>query len=395
MVPIDRWAMASSSLPLTQQILSLIIYLSIIAPTFGVELPKISELSDRDANPFEWEVSGYLMLDTDEYRQTLSDATEVDESESEIRRLRSELSFSILNWEGEVQFQFEDDADVQDANLTYKGFDGLDLKIGRMKIPTGMENDLSSRHLTLIERSVASEQTSLGRGNGLLLESGSKQYGWKLGFFDNSDWNDEVQDTALRVYWSPINKKKRQLHLGFHGSVRDWKNGGYRLRSNGELNTTDSEVVSPSLHPKKIHQNGIELAYQQWGVIAQLEYTHQDIQVQPSINESNTEYQFLQYQIAWLPFGQHRRYREGLFKRVSGKSGLTKIEFVVRQSEVDGFDNNAGSLIDTSSIGINWYCYKDTKLMVNYIETELERPASLTQQDTSGWSARLQWEFEL
>lgn len=361
----------------------------------AVELPEISPVPDQQAQPFEWELSGYVMLDSDRYTETDRNGVEASESNDELRRLRLSWQFSMLNWEGELEAKGENEADIQDANITYKGFEEFELALGRMKIPSGIENDVSSRHLPLIERSLASEQISLGRGNGVLLSSDSKRLGWKLGFFDNSDWNDEVQDSVLRVFYSPVNKKKQQIHIGYHGVIRNWKNGNYRLRTEGEINSRERSVVSPLLHPEKVYQNGIELAVQKWGVVAQLEYTHQAIKVQPLADEQDSEYQFLQYQLSWLPFGHHRRYRQGVFKKVSGKADWTKLELVARRSEVDGFDNNIGSLVDTTTYGINWYCLNNTKLMVNYSQFEMERPANQTQSEITAWSARLQWEFEL
>ena len=96
-----------------------------------------------------------------------------------------------------------------------------------------------------------------------------------------------------------------------------------------------------------------------------------------------------------MPFDRYRRYRKGVFRQLKGKTGLTAWEFVTRWSEVDGFDHDRGALIDTKAFGINWYCYKNTKLMINQTSQRFERPSNYFTRTSTAWSARLQWEFEL
>lgn len=359
----------------------------------ALELPDISPLPDAEYQSFEWEWSGYLMADADQYKQ--EDTSTATETNVELRRMRTSLQFSTRHWEGELELRAEGDTDFQDANVTYTGLGFVEVSLGKMKIPSGLENDVSSRHLLMIERSIASEQSSLGRGVGLLVSRSKKRLGFKLGYFENQDWNDIVRDSVFRGYLSPINKKKRQLHIGYHTAVRDWQTGNYRIRSDLAINTLDAIAMSPSLTPKKIHQSGLELAYQQWGMLLQAEYHHQMVHVNRDSAQRNSEYQMFNTQISWLPFGQHRRYRDGVFKRVSGQSGAKKIELVVRHSEVDAFDNNIGALVDSQSIGVNWYVIDNTKFMLNHLASEWQRPANGTRQKWVAWTARLQWEFEL
>ncbi len=359
----------------------------VIAKEAPVRLPEISATPDAKAYPFEWGLDGYAMVDADH--------TYDEQEQYYLRRLSLEASAEQQHWTGEVQVRLEETPEIQDLNLTYSGLGGVALSVGRMKIPSGLEADVSSRHLVLIERSIATEQTALGRGNGIALAHDAKDFGFKVGVFDTSDWNDQVQESVLRLYTSPINRKRQQLHLGLHVAVRDWKKGRYRLRSQREVEALDDVRLTAALNPKKIHHAGIELAYQHAGWLAQLEYTQQDIQVFPNANQTNVQYQFVYYQVSWLPFGHYRRYRDGVFKRVSGKSSLTKWELVVRQSEVDAFDQNSGTLMQTTTLGVNWYCFDDIKLMLNHGTFEWEQPANNQTQSGESWSARLQWEFEL
>ena len=351
----------------------------------SVRLPDISPAPDALARPFAWEVSGYMMLDGDSPNQK--------KPQYNLRRLSLETAAKQNHWAGELQLRLEDAPEIQDLTLTYLGFGDAELEIGRMKIPSGLEADVSSRHLPLIERSIATEQTALGRGNGVALSFDENAFGFKLGSYDVSDWNDQVFVSALRAYASPINKKRQQVHLGMHLSVSEWQKGRHRLRSQFEIESSDDIRLTPAMNPKKIHQAGLELAYQYTGWLAQLEYTRQDIQVYADANQTHHQYQFIYYQVAWLPFGQHRRYRDGVFKGVSGKASLTKIEAVVRHSEVDAFDRNAGTLARTTTLGVNWYCLEDAKLMLNYGEYEWEQAVVAKQQSGDNWSARLQWEF--
>lgn len=51
--------------------------------------------------------------------------------------------------------------------------------------------------------------------------------------------------------------------------------------------------------------------------------------------------------------------------------------------------------MDVRTLGVNWYCYKDTKIMLNRLSQRFDRPANNFSQNGVAWSLRLQWEVDL
>lgn len=342
------------------------------------------------------------MIDHDEFTESKdsADQEELSHSKTDFRRVRLEAEFEYgPDWEGELQIgQETSDGDyysVKELSTNYLGFDHIEVGFGREKIPFGMENTSSSRHLALIERSSASDAVRLGRGEGIWIYSGNKRYSLKAGYYNNSDWNDEVQNSIMRLTYAPYYKKDQQLHVGLSYSSRQWKDGNYRLTSNLEVSGADDRDVTASIDANKLQQAGLEFAAQSHGVIFQSEFSIQDIDINPGASTKGSQFHFIYFQLSWLPFDHYRRYRKGVFRQVKGKTGLTAWELVGRWSEVDGFDRNHGALIDTRTLGLNWYCYENTKLMINHVDQRFERPSNYFVQTSSAWSARLQWEFDL
>ena len=362
---------------------------------FAFELPELNYNEEKPG--ISWKPSAYLMLDYDENTTKVESEQDTD-GEAEVRRGRLGINAKYrAHWRAELQLGFEelddDYPEVKELRLTYKGLGEIDMSLGLMKVPFGLENGVSSRHLPFMERSMASASTSLGRAKGIKLEWLEKKWGFYTGYFDNSDWNDEIQDSVFRAYYTPHNKKKKQVHFGYSLAYRDWKKGNDRLSTRIGTNTAEPIRLDNTLPMELRYQNGIEIAVQGYGVLFQTEYVHQSNQTVNSDVTANTDYQFIYYQLAYFPFGGYRRYRDGYFKRVKGINSWTALELVIGKSEIDGFDNNQGTQIESLRYGLNYYPVEALKLSANMTEYRLDRPVTGFEQTGNAWSIRLQWEY--
>lgn len=265
------------------------------------------------------------MTDYDQYtRARVADGGSKQGSHGEFRRARVELDGRYgQDWEAELQLgqatRAADYLSIKELSVSYLGFQSWVIGFGREKIVTGMANVSSSRHLSLVERPLLSEGTGLGRGEGIWLQSNDKHYSVKTGFYDTSDWNDEVQNTVARVTYTPYLAKTKLIHLGLNGAYRQWKKGRYGVDTDLEVSALELRDASPSLAADRIKQLGLELAGQYKGARFQAEYAQQLIDAKDEVGSQNVQHRFMYLELSWMPFNQYRRYRRGVFRQIRGQ----------------------------------------------------------------------------
>ena len=96
-------------------------------------------------------------------------------------------------------------------------------------------------------------------------------------------------------------------------------------------------------------------------------------------------------QSSYFLTGESRSYEKGRFGKIKPHAKSGAYELLARYSVLDAQDNNAGVEATNITLGINYYMNKQTRLMANYINTELSEKDS--DENGNALSFRIQYSF--
>ena len=329
----------------------------------------------------KFDVDGRINLDADHFEGIYrADNLNITQKETETRRARLSLKFSPTdNWSSKVQIAIHegnDDYELKDAYIRYKGFDFADIKIGQSKEPFGLETTTSSGNTTFIERSLASS-FSLGRSKGLNFSKSKRNYSWSLGAYQvEEDGNIKSEgDNAYtaRITFSPVNRDNSYQHYGIAYSQRDLLGAEYELKSNGGVNTAFNFLDTRNIETDSLEQAGIEVAWGRGALSFQSEY--QQLNINAVDSEKNASYNAYYGQLSYFLTQDHRPYKKGRFANLKPSSSKGAWELAIRHGvlqsiEIGNANKNTDIEIASTTLGLNYYLNKRFKIMLNAIETD-------------------------
>lgn len=315
---------------------------------------------------------------------------------SEFRRARLEMSGEVAE---NIGFQFQ--ADFANAVIRFKAlfiyFDNIPkiggkLSVGNIHEPFSLDQLTSSKYITFIERATTTDFILKWR-TGFLYENFGLfkgKVGLQLAYTANNTQSslvdiklEEGRNISFRVSGLLIENKEKYelLHLGLSYSH------GTPIRINENETRQFVIAVKPESHMAKvslfnvfddvedIQIGGLEVAYN-WGRLSlQGEY------VQAKVNTNLENFNVPSYYgyVSYFITGEHRPYKqsENLFGRVNPikdfnfKDDWGALEVALRYSSFDLTDADKGKM-DDITLGLNWYLNSRTRIMYNYIWSDLQ-----------------------
>ena len=325
---------------------------------------------------------------------------------SEFRRARFFAKGTLYDTiDFKAQYDFAGgDADFKDVYMqTDLGFGTL--RAGNFFEPFGLEQLTSSKYMTFAERSVTSAFTPV-RNAGLMLfdaVDGGVPFTWALGMFRKSDdFGDDKSSVSgeynvtARVTAAPIYDKAdgNVLHFGLAGSVRSDIEGTntFKTRPESHLAPSIADTDFRDLGPAAFASDGYlltgaEAAWTRGPLSLQGEYMMADVDAP----EGDEDLGFSGYyaMASYFITGEHRPYKKGSFGRVKpssnwGQGGAGAWEVALRYSAVDLSDGDvSGGELANVTAGVNWYLNPHTRVMFNYVNSELEDSAATASGEGS------------
>ena len=303
-------------------------------------------------------------------------ASDADENNLDIRRARIFLKGTVdKNWDYKAQFNIgEDGSDagtVEDLYIRYKGWGKqANLTVGRQKEPFGLEEQTSSKDISILERSALTEQHTFGRSTGVQLHGKGSNWTYGIGLFENetADSDKGAEDVALtgRVTYAPINEGDNVLHLGFAFSERGGTQG---VSANSAESAYALEVA------------GVNGAFHYQG-----EYFDTDQVDGDSIDG-------FYVQAGWVLTGESRPYKDGKFKIIKPSSDTGAWEAVIRYE--DGFGNFSDIELPRTdgnqlALGLNYYPNSSVRIGASYMTGEQDA----TNEGGDEFRVRLQYVYK-
>jgi len=370
------------------------------------------------ANPFSHEsedgnytvkLGGRIMFDTDSYDGVLNRDNDGERRfDTELRRTRIESSGSVYrNWQWVADLNFNDDPDAPTTEwhalgIRYTGFSAFSIFVGRDKEPFGLEELISSKAISSIERNYFTEATDVDSQphHGIRLDGQAGPVGWSAALNSPVDrpqqenGDDRIAFTG-RLFGAPIHDDTRTLHLGAGFTDRNLdqpiRQSGFKL----DIAETGGELDSSSRLIRQDRQAGIEVMYLNGPYSLQSELFRKDTPGAGPEPDGTVDAWYLQF--TWSVTGEPRTYKaaQGIADIVKPAGALGALELVAKVDRIDyRADGRDHETVTGYLAGVNWYVNPNVRLMLNYIHVDsdnLTAPGEDTTADVI--STRIQFAF--
>ena len=338
------------------------------------------------------EVGGRVQFDYDWFDGDAFAKGDVSGSDSELRRARIFLKGKVgKDWEAKIRGDFKEDGStkVDEGYLQYKGWDFADVIIGKHKAPFSLENQTSSKDITAIERTMATNAFAPGNQNGIALSKGEKDYSWALGVYDMGDEGGNVATAIVgRATFAPIISKEEVLHLGFGFKQQRLAGNAYKEADQRlEVHTADEKVGASTINGESMTAYNFEVAYVSGPFHAQAEYFDGEITEVLGSNTGDTDLSGYYAQFGYILTGETRPYSKGKFKRVKPKGDAGAWEVFGRYSQYEAGSDEA----DAFTLGLNYYANNAIRIGLNYVKGDLTEGG--VDKDGNALAVRFQYVF--
>ena len=335
----------------------------------------------RDDNEFYLRVGGRIFIDFVKY---FEDKNNLGDDGIGVRNLTVEMNGRFnkqwlfrLSWGGFTSGGKINGsgAFLDDAYVSYNGFEKIALVLGQHDEPFGLEQLSSSLVTTFMERGLPSALVT-GKNLGASFSTYRSWWGLTAGVFaedlsNASDLSNQGHGLTGRVHLNPGHREDRVYHLGSSLSYRDVSNtDSFYFRNRPESGLTDVRYVDTGdiFNPENLYRYNIEAAVTAGPFSLQGEYIGSRMTRQAGLR--NLDFHGWYVFASWFPTGSSRNYfpDEGIFGYPEVKSKYGELELAVRYSMVNLTDGTVrGGTEKNLSLGINWYFSRHMRLMGNYI----------------------------
>ena len=375
---------------------------------------------------FTIKLGGRLHVD---YASANSDNTDFDVSATALRRARLKGHGQFgkgLKYKIETTFDESGDVNLEDAYLSWKP-DGspITFKAGHFKTQNSLQEANSSLDEDLIERAAFTDAFELDRRVGFEVSTKSDNYQLQLGVFgenleeiENNDGNEGIAVAGRAVYKFDVSGGL--IHTGASFRYRDQNDADdLRYRQRPFVEQT-GRIISTGRVAESDTFFGGELAGLFGPAWAIGEYTVVNANCAGGSTVCTEDPSFTGWSIGGgYVFGGKRNYSTGKFKRVTVDNPVTKggwgaLSINARYDSLDLTDEGIqGGDLDTFAVGVNWWLHKQTRLQLNYFNSDatLSGPntgsslglqdvyaaavtnAALNEDTVDGFVVRLQYDF--
>ena len=351
--------------------------------------------------PSLFSMSGYLMLDYDQYGAFYNKDNNTSMRHFELRR--SKLSFTIkphkkikgvLQVKYSNEYQQEDALELGDVYLNYSLMKKVGVRIGRFKEPFNLEQLTSSKDIATIERSLMTNTFSLGSNVGLMLYKNKKAYTWAWGVFRQEAKTTGESDPKLRSMTGRMTYRLPNTtdtwHFGGTLSYQELDGDLVKFNGRGEVNSAQKVIRSASFNANDLTLMQIEGAFSAAGLRLQVQGALAQVE---QVDGRLWQYSGFDVLASYLLSGEHYAYKKGKFKSVKSHKQNGSWELVSRYSYLDLQDNDLGSKASIMLLGVNYYYGKKIKLMADLLLPTIEGNVVNTDQSGNAVSIRGQYAF--
>lgn len=316
-----------------------------------------------------------------DYQFADSDTFSVEDG-FEFRRARLFFSGTVYDRiEFKAQYDFAGgDADFKDVWLGIKN-DWGKIKFGHFKESFSLEELTSSKYLTFLERSLPVQAFAPSRNSGVGFEGhNGDKFNWGVGWFYDADdfgvsTDEDNTNITGRVAFRPYFDDGSLFHIGIGATFKD-RASSIRFRARPENHIGGRLVDTGNFAADSADIFNVELATVAGPFWASAEYFTADVSTPGG---SDPSFDGAYVQAGYFFTGESRAFKSssGSFDRIKpgtnfgAGSGAWELKF--RYSTIDLTDGAiSGGEEDNLSVGINWYLNPVTRMMIDYIDADVD-----------------------
>ncbi len=348
------------------------------------------KIESDNGNSFQF--GGFIQYDFDSFDGAYNAGLDGDSAnESEWRRTRITAKGSRgKNWTYDFTIDIDDDAQeasVDAASIRYKGFNNTELILGRLKAPFSLEELISDKWVSTIERAAIYEVGNFLSGKPdfqFAVHGNWDNLSGQLHFIDEGEEDDDLSDSfsmaariANRFLIGDQETKPQFAHFGIAYAMRDFGNQGsamdfrsrFAAHTIGDRPTAGNDVVL-----EDADQLGLEAAYVNGPFSLQGEYLTADFDGEGTGPDVDVDgfYALVTYMLT----GESRGYKtsSSKFDKPKPKNNIGAWELVAKyeDGEVDIDSQPDEAEYDILTLGVNWYPNTNLRFSLNYLMTDTD-----------------------
>lgn len=313
------------------------------------------------------------------------------EDGNELRRARLFVSGVLYQAvEFKVEYDFAGgEAAPKDVYVGLRDTPVGNVRLGHYKESFSLEEVTSDNYVTFVERSLNTIFAPSYNFGLQFRDHVGDRLTWAVGAFRDTDDAGEADSDSLgitaRLTGLPLyaDGGRRLLHLGLAASTRDPGEGPVRFRARPEAHLSPRFADTGGLLVDRVELLDLELAFVNGPFWAAAEWTSAELRDATigQLNRADLSFAGGNIQLGYFLTGEHRPYRtsSGAFDRLRpasaflGRRGSGAWEVALRYSTLDLDDGGVrGGSIDNWTLGVNWYLNSAARIMLNYVDSELE-----------------------
>ena len=275
--------------------------------------------------------------------------------------------------------------EVKDMFFSYRGFRNSHIKVGHFKIPQGLNELMSSRYQTFVERAYPMLAFKTGRRAAIEYSHWGRNwnvraavFGQKMDNVKNKQKDETGGGAAARVVFAPLYTDQMVVHTGISGVYEnpDDETNAMSFKSEPETKIGDVEILDTGTifdvdYATKL---GLEGAFTYKNFAFQSEYIRTHLKRMNGQKDGTLDggYAF----VSWILTGEHRPWDsdEGEFGQIMPKNVHGGAwELAARYSHLNLYDANAGIFggkANNYTVALNWYPNPNMKIMVNFTRVD-------------------------
>ena len=308
-----------------------------------------------------------------------------------INEARLALNFTYSkDWISQIDVSFYGNAtEMKDIWIGYTGFKDSLIRVGHFKGPYGLENLISSRYISFMERPMVSQAFKPGRNIGFAYSRWGKHWQGTVNVFNQGagDVDETGEDMGYgygaRFSVAPILTETSVLHFGISGVVKTPKAASgntFSLKASNE-GTQDLAKILTTGKIKYVDKNqvlGLEAAATRGPFYVEAEYAKDEVKRFAGYAEPSFSGWYAN--VGYFLTDDHHPYESqtGEFDRVIPKGKWGAVEVVARYSTLDLNDLAAGvkgGSAKVTSLGMNWYVNYNSRIMFDLARVRTDKYA--------------------
>jgi len=383
---------------------------------------------------FSFKINGRLQADADSFDGFYTQNGERAD-ETYFRRARLEISgVAFTDWGYTFNRNFTNDSsNWHELAIHYNGWKPVQVSIGRINPTFGLEEAVSSKWITAIERSaiydLAPWLNSHEDGEGVRLRATAGMFHGEVGGYrqsgnEDADGQNNTSFIARGVV-APIVESNQVLHFGLNYATREVE-AGWEEEIESRLSVRGTTEDSVNGNRAVFGRANLDGTDQAWGLEAaymigpfsiQGEYLARNADGDAAANGNSNDLEASGYnvQLAYTLTGESRSYKldGGKFDKIKPENkqiGAWEVFYRYDNITVDetaflpesedetvvaGLTiDNAEASAKTHTIGVNWYANEAVKISANYLKTSVDDLANGNgDDDGDAISLRAQYVF--